>query len=216
MMKAKDYRKEAWGKLGGKWGTMALCTLIVTIIGGVCAGLSFFVVGAFASLLITGPLAAGTALLAVSVIRGNNVSVEMQFSGFKNFVKTFLLNLINGIFIFLWSLLFFIPGIIKTFSYSMSYYVLLDNPSMSSNDARKRSMEIMAGNKWRLFCLEFSFIGWGILCLLTLGILSFWVSPYMESAKAAFYQSLVKKDDAEKPDAAEPEVKPEESEATAE
>ena len=172
--------------------------------------------GAFASLLITGPLAAGTALLAVSVIRGNNVSVEMQFSGFKNFVKTFLLNLINGIFIFLWSLLFFIPGIIKTFSYSMSYYVLLDNPSMSSNDARKRSMEIMAGNKWRLFCLEFSFIGWGILCLLTLGILSFWVSPYMESAKAAFYQSLVKKDEAEKPDAEQPEVKPEESEATAE
>ena len=50
---------------------------------------------------------------------------------------------------------------------------------------------MMKGNKWRLFCLDFSFIGWDLLCLLTLGILSFWVTPYRQAAYAAFYQNLL-------------------------
>lgn len=73
----------------------------------------------------------------------------------------------------------------------MSYYVLADNPEISANEARKRSMQIMRGNKWRLFCLDFSFIGWWLLTVLTLGILSFWIQPYKESACAAFYSRLI-------------------------
>ena len=101
------------------------------------------------------------------------------------------MSLLNGIFIFLWTLLFIVPGIIKTYSYRLSYYILADNPSMSATEVRKRSIELMRGNKWRLFCLELSFIGWELLCILTLGILSFWVTPYYNAAIAEFYQSLL-------------------------
>ena len=90
----------------------------------------------------------------------------------------------------LWSLLFVIPGIIATYSYSMSFYILRDNPDMDANAARKASIEMMKGNKWKLFCLELSFIGWMLLSMLTFGILLLWVGPYMETAKAAFYEEL--------------------------
>ena len=72
----------------------------------------------------------------------------------------------------------------------MSYYILADNPQMSCNDARVTSMEMMKGNKWRLFCLWFSFIGWWLLSILTLGILFLWTIPYMQVATAAFYDDL--------------------------
>ena len=72
----------------------------------------------------------------------------------------------------------------------MTYYILSDNPVLTANEARKQSMELMRGNKWRLFCLNFSFIGWIILCVITLGILSFWISPYIQSSVAAFYEEI--------------------------
>lgn len=191
MLHAKDYRRQAWEKLRGKWGTAALATLVQSLILGACAALSYVYVGGVALFLITGPLALGYTVLALHVIRAKEARVENLFSGFRNFGAAFLVNLINGIFIFLWSLLLFIPGIIKTYSYRMSYYVLADNPEISANEARKRSMQIMRGNKWRLFCLDFSFIGWWLLTVLTLGILSFWIQPYKESACAAFYSRLI-------------------------
>lgn len=152
MLHAKDYRRQAWEKLRGKWGTAALATLVQSLILGACAALSYVYVGGVALFLITGPLALGYTVLALHVIRAKEARVENLFSGFRNFGAAFLVNLINGIFIFLWSLLLFIPGIIKTYSYRMSYYVLADNPEISANEARKRSMQIMRGNKWRAFC----------------------------------------------------------------
>lgn len=191
MIKAKDLRLQAWNALKGKWGTMALCTLIFELIIGACAGLSWTGIGGIALLLIEGPLSLGFVMLAINVIRGCDVKIETLFDGFKNFGKAFLLALINAIFIFLWSLLLIIPGIIKALSYSMSVYILADNPSIEPNEARKQSMAMMNGHKWRLFCLELSFIGWWILCGLTLGILTFWVTPYQQTAVAAFYQDLL-------------------------
>lgn len=191
MLKAKDFRQKAWADLSGKWGMMALCTLIFELILGACAGLSIIAIGGVGVLLLSGPLTLGMTMLALNVVRGAEVKVETLFDGFKNFVSAFVLSLINTIFIALWSLLLIVPGIIKSLSYSMSFYILADNPDMAPNDARKESMVMMQGNKWRLFCLYFSFIGWLLLCGLTLGILTFWVTPYMESAKAEFYQSLL-------------------------
>ena len=81
----------------------------------------------------------------------------------------------------------------------MSYYILADKPTLTATEIRHRSIELMRGNKWRLFCLEISFIGWWILCILTLGILSFWIIPYQQSAIAAFYQSLLPKVEATTP-----------------
>ena len=101
-----------------------------------------------------------------------------------------LADILMSIFTFLWSLLLFIPGIVKAYSYSMTMYVLADHPEMSATDAIAESQRIMQGNKWRLFCLDLSFIGWLFLCALTLGILTLWIAPYQETARAEFYESI--------------------------
>ncbi|MDE6870406.1 MAG: DUF975 family protein [Clostridia bacterium] len=190
-MKAKDYRQSAWKSLSGKWGVCVLAFLIFDLISGACAGGTYVGVGAIVGLIIMGPITLGAALIGLNVARGKDVEVGMLFKGFNDFTRSLVLYITNNILIGLWTLLFFIPGIIKTYSYSMSYYILLDDPNISANDARKKSMAMMKGNKWRLFCLQFSFIGWMLLSLLTFGILFFWVAPYMEVAKAKFYLSLL-------------------------
>lgn len=80
--------------------------------------------------------------------------------------------------------------IIASYSYAMTEYILADHPELSASEAISRSKEMMEGNRWRLFCLEFSFIGWSILCAFTLGIGYLWLTPYKEAAKAAFYREI--------------------------
>lgn len=190
MLVAKDFRAEAWKKLSGKWGTAAVTTLVYDVILAAIGATTAFGIGAVAGILVSGPLMVGYSIFALSIIRCQETKIEYLFYGFKNFVNTFVLALLNNIFIFLWSLLFIIPGIIKALSYSMSYYIIADNPDMTPTEARKTSIELMNGNKGRLFCLYFSFIGWILLSALTFGILLFWVMPYMQSAEAAFYESI--------------------------
>lgn len=187
-MKAKDFRKQAWAALKNNWGTAVLSVLILSLIVG---GLSAIpTVGSIATLILTGPLQLGIVIVMVNIIRGKGATVSNLFDGFKNFMTSFTLYLVNNIFVFLWSLLFVIPGIIKGYAYSMSYYILNDNPEMTQSEARKASIEMMKGHKWELFCLQFSFIGWYLLCILTFGILALWVSPYQSVATAAFYENL--------------------------
>ena len=90
----------------------------------------------------------------------------------------------------LWSLLLIIPGIIAGYSYAMTGYILAENPELTASEAIARSKEMMAGNRFRLFCLHFSFIGWEILCTLTLGIGNLWLRPYKQAAEAAFYREI--------------------------
>lgn len=77
-----------------------------------------------------------------------------------------------------------------SYRYSMSFYALVDNPNMGAVDAMRESKNMMKGNKWRLFCLQLSFIGWSILCAFTCGIGYFWLTPYMGQAEAAFYHDV--------------------------
>lgn len=192
MLRAKDFRQEAWGKLKGNWGVMIAVNLVLMLIEGALAYLSRYYFGAIVELLVVGPLSLGLCIVSLSVIRKGETQFGYTFAGFKNFINALVAYIVVGIFTFLWSLLFIIPGIIKSYSYSMTMYVLADNPELSGNEARKRSMELMDGNKWRLFCLHFSFIGWILLSALTFGILMLWVAPYIKTAEAAFYNSLVK------------------------
>lgn len=187
-MRSKDYRQRAWAALSNKWGTVVLAMLIVVLLSGAINGIPG--VGQVASLILSGPLQLGFVIVIMKVLKDEVVDVSNVFDGFKDFMSSFLLYLLNTIFVTLWSLLFVIPGIIASYSYSMSYYILKDNPGMDANEARKASIEMMKGHKWQLFCLEFSFIGWIILSILTFGILTLWVGPYMETAKAAFYEEL--------------------------
>ena len=189
-MLASDYRKQAWAALSGKWGTMALITLVYLVIVSACSAIP--AVGQVAALVIGGPLVLALCMISLAVVRGESVGVEKLFDGFKDgkFLPAFLLSLVNSIFIALWSLLLVVPGIIKTYAYAMSTYIMAENPGMSQSECRKESMRMMIGHKWRLFCLHFSFIGWYLLCALTFGILTFWVTPYVRTAEAAFYEDL--------------------------
>ena len=184
MLKAKDFRYMAWEKLRGNWTTAVLSYLIMEFIIGL---LAFTFIG----ILVAGPLTVGFSLVAINFVRKNNPQVENLFVPFNDFVRTLVLWVINTVFTFLWTLLLIVPGIIKALSYSMSYYILIDDINISANDARKKSMQMMEGHKWRLFCLYCSFIGWILLSFLTFGILLFWIMPYIKVAQAEFYQSLI-------------------------
>lgn len=105
----------------------------------------------------------------------------------KNMLGMFLMSL----FIFLWMLLFIVPGIIKAFAYAMTPYILVDNPELGPNEARLKSIEMMRGHKGKLFGLELSFIGWFLLCILSLGIGFIWLAPYYQTTHAAFYHNLL-------------------------
>lgn len=200
MYTAKDFRERAREALGSKWtgnrwSTYVLIALIYYVIIAAITAMDSYPLIAWASgivsLLVAGPFTLSFAGISLNTVRGENIKLDMLFEGFKDFSRALVLYILNAVLIFLWSLLFIIPGIIKSYSYSMSYYILRDNPKISANEARKLSMTLMNGNKWRLFCLHFSFIGWFILSIFTLGILLLWIVPYFNTAEACFYSSLV-------------------------
>lgn len=191
-MKAKDFRQLAYGKIKKKcWGILAGAEVIISIFLGIAGALNRFYIGWIISLLIGGAFAFSQAYMALNAADSKSITFNDTFVGFKHFGSSLVLNLLITIFTALWSLLLIVPGIIMSHAYAMSYFILLDNPSLAPNEARKQSIQLMKGYKWKLFCLRFSFIGWYLLGILTLGILYFWILPYQRTAEAEFYRNLV-------------------------
>ena len=116
--------------------------------------------------------------------------LENLFDGFRGgrYTRVFCALFLVNLFTFLWALLLIIPGIMKAFSYALTPYIIMDEPELTARQAITRSCEIMEGRRWKLFCLYLSFIGWGILSLLTFGIGFLWLVPYMNASIAAFYE----------------------------
>ena len=127
-------------------------------------------------------------------IRNLNSEAEVKEAayGFDNNYKQNVKTMFQrDILIFLWSLLFIIPGIVKAYEYRMIPYLLADDPTMTKDRAFAESRAMMHGNKWRAFVLDLSFLGWHLLSLLTLGILEvFYVAPYKFMTDAALYEAL--------------------------
>ncbi len=126
-----------------------------------------------------------------SLVEDANVRELVSSFGGGNYLRTvkimFLMNLFTG----LWTMLFIIPGIIKSYEYRMIPYIIMENPELSSKEVFARSKQLMDGNKWSTFLLDLSFIGWWILAIFTCGLLGiFWVSPYQAMADAALYREL--------------------------
>lgn len=144
-----------------------------------------------AVILFSGALALGHCKYYIDLVAENRQDeVSVIFSRFDIFLKAMGLNLFMALFIWLWSLLFIVPGIIATYRYRLAPYLMAENPGLGIREAVNMSKELMAGHKWRLFCLELSFIGWGILSALTCGIGDLWLKPYISAATAAFYVDL--------------------------
>jgi uncharacterized membrane protein len=116
--------------------------------------------------------------------------MDMLFAGFQNFGNALGAYLLSGLFIFLWSLLLIVPGIIAGFAYSQILFLLADDRTLGPMDAIRKSKQMMEGHKWRLACLQFRFFGWGLLCLLTCGIGFLWLIPYYNATMARFYDDL--------------------------
>ena len=118
-------------------------------------------------------------------------STKDIFSKFDYFAQGFLQLLLRNIFTALWTLLFIIPGIVKSFAYAMTPFIMAENPDMSAKEAIKLSQEKMMGHKGELFWLGLTFFGWSLLATLTGGIGYIFLNPYMNAAYAAFYRDKI-------------------------
>lgn len=165
-------------------------TSMTYILGAVMAVVSILIIVRLVQYVIGSFVSLGLIQYNLDLIDGKDVEFGQIFSKASMFGKAFWLRLRMDIFTFLWTLLLIIPGIIKSYAYSMSGFILAENSEMTAKEAMKVSEKMMAGNKWRLFCLQFSFIGWQLLCILSLGIGFLWLTPYMNAATAAFYDEI--------------------------
>lgn len=203
-----ELRAQASERLEGKWGTFVLMTFLYFVITvllqipgivgelfkllspeNVLVSLSLSNISYTLSLLAL-PLDWG---LTVSLLRNHReerVDEGNLFDGFRSgrYTRVFCALFLVSLFTILWALLLIIPGIVKAYSYALTPYILLDEPELTARQAIARSCEIMQGRRWKLFCLSLSFIGWGILSILTFGIGILWLVPYMNASFAAFYE----------------------------
>ena len=168
---------------------------IALVIGLITAATNFLgIVGAIASILIAGAFTYAEEFIYLGVTNKSRMpKIEDAFIGFKgdNFLRTLVGYLRYAIFTLLWGLLFVIPGIIKSISYSQMFYFMVEDEKLDPADAQKKSMEIMEGHKWEYFVLTLSFFPWYLLCIVTLGIASIYVSPYVQTTMAEYHVRLV-------------------------
>lgn len=179
---------------GNMWNVLG-AVLIANLIGSITASVT--VENEFVSLAVSiggGILAffmeIGLVRYMVNFITDKVHAFEMLFSKFKDWKQVVITYLHQFAIVFLWTLLFIIPGIIKGLGYSLVSYILADNSEISSNDALKLSEEMMNGHKADLFAFNLSFLGWHLLAILTLGILEIWIIPYQQTATTKFLLNI--------------------------
>ena len=186
MPRNKEIRCAARYALKGNWTPAVLATLVFTLITGAAGSIPF------AGLLVVCPLEFGFMLCFLRMVRGEDSSemVGDQFNVFSKYGRYLGVSLLYTLYIILWTLLFIIPGIIMSYAYAMTPYIANDRPDLDAADCIHESRVMMKGYKWKLFCLDLSFIGWAILCCLSLGIGFLWLQPYIEASHAKFYEEL--------------------------
>ena len=186
MPRNSEIRRAARYALKGNWTQAVLATLVFTLICAAAGSIPF------AGLLVLCPLEFGFMLCFLRLVRGEDSSemVGDQFNVFSKYGRYLGGSLLMTLYILLWCLLLIIPGIIMGYAYAMTPYIMNDRPDLDAPDCIHESRVMMKGYKWKLFCLDFSFIGWAILCLFTLGIGFLWLQPYIEASHAKFYEEL--------------------------
>ena len=217
-MNSSDLRYQARQTLAGKWGVAVLAGFLAALLGGLVVGsgagpnlnleeeelrhipkvllpyiMMLASIGGILGIvrfIVGGPVKLGYCRFLLKMHDGEDAQVGDLFSRFDRFGDGFCLELLTSLYIMLWSLLFIIPGLVKAYAYAMAPFILEENPNMTPSEAIKASRELMDGHKFDLFCLHWSFFGWALLSVLTLGIGSLWLNPYMNAATAAFYRSI--------------------------
>ena len=141
--------------------------------------------------IIYNPLKVGISGYCIQALNGD-ASLQALSTGYKpRFLANVWTLFLRDLYVVLWSLLLIVPGIVKTYAYSMTPFILAENPDLSAKEALSRSSAMMKGNKWKTFVLDLSFIGWQILSVITIGILGiFYVNPYVQGTNAELYAYL--------------------------
>ena len=192
-MDRKQLKAQARAQIKGKIGILFLITLIIGAISFAAElALSFipFVGSIIGTIIITPAFALSVVRVYLMVVRGTKPAVKDAFCGFDDFFSAFKVTLLVGLYTWLWSLLFIIPGIVKSYAYSMSMYILADNKGKGARECIAESCKMTQGHKAEIFWLQLSFIGWIILSFFTFGILFIWLTPYMSAAMANVYETL--------------------------
>lgn len=216
-MTAQEYRVRARENLAGNWGLSVGVAAVACLLGGIgtqflpevskkvdpssllsltsliqlvspAAGLASLL--SLCAFIIGGTLELGYCQYLLAQHDHRPLSFSTLFSRFDSFTTGFCQKFLRGLYIFLWSLLLVVPGIMASYSYAMTPYLLAENPDMTATEAISTSKAMMQGHRWKLFCLDFSFIGWSILASLALNLGNLALNPYKAAARASFYRQL--------------------------
>ena len=237
MRNSYHFKKDALNALSGNWEKAVLTGFIAMLIGATLTTYSFtssvdfeyleevplfkvliiiLLIKAIIAIIIGGAGKFGYAKFNMNLIDRNVCEFSDLFSQINRIGAGFCMNFLVGLYTFLWSLLFIIPGVIKSYSYAMTPYIMAENPEMTASEAITESCKIMSGNKWRLFSLQISFIGWDFLCIapmlvsissilygeqttavillllsvVILIVVQLLLTPYKEAANASFYRDI--------------------------
>ena len=183
-----ELSKVSWNSLKGircfAFGILLFCTVLSVAVQSIPK------IGWLTGYLLA-PLTVGIGLFHLKIIRNEQLGWNVIFEPFKQYLRFVWANLRIIIFAILWGLLLIIPGIIAGYRYSMTFFVMLDDPKCSVKEAMTESSQIMYGHKMQFFGYNL------LLCLivltatiLTLGIALFWLLPWMGTFYAAFYDSI--------------------------
>ena len=175
------------------------------ILGSLIGGIPSYVWGILGAILMIGAvIGIAMSILVSNVVavgcnryfienREHKTGVGQLFYAFRGgrYGTTVLVMFLKNLYVFLWSLLFVIPGVVKNFAYSLVPYILAENADLDKNRVLKMSQDMMRGHKWELFVLELSFFGWELLNVITVGIVGvFYVNPYVQATLAEFYSAV--------------------------
>lgn len=188
MKTISELKIQAKSQIKGKIGMLFAMYLLFIIC--ICVASAIPVIGVIVNLISSSVFSLGLAFVFIKVVKDEKLEFGDIFYAFNDLWTAIKANFFVSLFLCLWSLLLVIPGIIKGFSYSLTYYILAENKGMPVLEAITLSRKMMDGHKMDLFLLFLSFIGWFILGAITVGIAYIWIIPYAVATYANFYQSV--------------------------
>lgn len=179
----------AKSKLKEQYGMALLLTVLLLAANLLCVWNNE--IALICGVLIMPAISLSLVNMYISLLASDRLRFRHLFYGFRDWWSAFKLNLFSTLYIYLWTLLFIIPGIVHAFAYSQARYILASNPRMGAHECLRRSKALMKGHKREYFRLILSFFGWVLLCIPTFGLLLIWVLPYFQATLATFYISIL-------------------------
>lgn len=207
-MNLRDIRRNGAAALSGNWFIAILASVVVfvlsllfTVVANLLTNggfvltnpllcLTLFLLLSVAELIVMNAVSVGYAEFFLDIADTAKPRLVTLFAHFNKAGRAIAVTFLVVLRVFIGMIFFVIPGIIAAYKYSMVYYVMATNPDLTASEVLRESKYIMRGNKWRLFCLDFSLIGWYFLIGLTFGLASFFVAPYIQSVHANFFREV--------------------------